>query len=54
MSDIEKTGGLYLGKRYDPKKRKALDEPGPGHPSPDCAPKSPAPASTWMMHGAKG
>ena len=27
MGDIEKTGSLYLGKRYDPQKRKALDEP---------------------------
>ncbi|MFB0538099.1 MAG: hypothetical protein ACETWR_24315 [Anaerolineae bacterium] len=27
MSEIEKTGSLYLGKRYDPQKRKTLDEP---------------------------
>jgi len=27
MSDIEKTGNLYLGKWYNPQKRKALGEP---------------------------
>ena len=27
MGDVEKTGSLYLGKHYDPQKRKALDEP---------------------------
>jgi len=27
MGDIEETGSLYLGKHYDPQKRKALDEP---------------------------
>ena len=27
MSEIEKTGSLYLGKRYDPQKREMLDEP---------------------------
>jgi hypothetical protein len=27
MSEIEKTGSLYLGKRYDPQKGRALDEP---------------------------
>jgi hypothetical protein len=27
MSEIEKTGSLYLGKRYDPQKREVLDEP---------------------------